>query len=103
MIWLRKGRGRGWQKPPTPPYLGEAAVHRAAALEELKPILREMVEVEKDPHKKGRCLYCDPQKLACNSTFLMVRNAPILPGFWRTNELSLDIRACFPAEACTPF
>lgn len=62
--------------------------------------LAELVAVEQDPLQPGKCLACPPHQLQCNTTFFNTRTVVILPGYWRTNELSTNLRECYPREVC---
>ena len=62
--------------------------------------LAELVAVEQDPLEAGHCLFCSPHQLTCNASFLSARSVAVMPGFWRTNEFSTDLRACSPRAVC---
>lgn len=62
--------------------------------------LAELLAVEDDGHEPGRCVLCPPHQLTCNESFLSTRSVSIRPGYWRTNELSTDLRECFPRAVC---
>lgn len=40
------------------------------------------------------CARCDPESTACNDHSILVHRLPLLPGFWRTNELSTAMWKC---------
>ena len=62
--------------------------------------LAESLAVDDDPFEQGRCVACPPEQLNCNDSFASTRTLRIQPGYWRTNELSTDLRECFPRAAC---
>ena len=63
--------------------------------------LEELLVVEEDPLAPAECLACDEQKHNCNRSLLTTRTVPIKPGYWRPNELSVELLPCTPSLACT--
>lgn len=59
------------------------------------------VSVEGNASEYGRCERCNAEKTICSETHLTTIRMGIIPGFWRSNELSMDVRRCFPRSACT--
>lgn len=53
-----------------------------------------------DSSEFGTCHACDAESVQCNQTFLSTRRLPLRAGWWRSNELSKDLRPCFPSAAC---
>ena len=58
------------------------------------------VSVEGNASEYGRCEQCDGAKTICSETHLTTIRMGIRNGFWRSNELSTDVRQCFPLAVC---
>ena len=58
------------------------------------------VAIEADVAERLKCEVCNEATTLCEQDNLMLREMSLKPGFWRTNEHSLDVRECFPAEVC---
>lgn len=49
----------------------------------------------------GECEMCDERHALCGETHLTPVRMGVRPGWWRSNELSLDdVRECFPRASC---
>ena len=48
----------------------------------------------------GECERCEEAHAECGETHLTTIRMGMRDGFWRSNELSLDVRECFPRRAC---
>ena len=55
---------------------------------------------EGNENELGQCEKCDEEKTSCDETHLTKIQIGIKRGYWRSNELSTDVKVCFPRDAC---
>ena len=58
------------------------------------------VSVHGNASEYGKCVQCNKNKTICSETHLTTVHMGIRNGYWRSNELSTDVRQCFPSAAC---